>query len=245
MKLTRIAEPTGKLEPHKLSQLLPKMTREEMTELIADIEKNGLQQSIVLYQAQILDGNHRYWACTAAKKPMHFLGFEGTEAEAKAYVISINIHRRHLTPEQRREIIKVLLKADPSKSDRQIAELAKVDHKTAGAVRTEMEAGGEIPHQEETVGSDGVPQPRKKRGGRGKGKGGAKGEKEKIEYAKVVNASTALNAYSVFEQHLLDALQDVNDKSDFSQADDYARRSMEKLEEKLEQMQPQAEEAAA
>ena len=82
-----------------------------------------------------------------------------------------------------------------------------------------------------------------KRGGKG-GKSGAKGKKETVTFQEVVNAKTALNAYSVLEEHLLDALQDVNDKSDFSQADDYGRKTIEKLEEKLAQLQPEMADAA-
>ena len=41
------------------------------------------------------------------------------------YVISVNLHRRHLTAEQKRELIAQLLKATPEKSDRQIAETVK------------------------------------------------------------------------------------------------------------------------
>jgi hypothetical protein len=63
-----------------------------------------------------------------------------------AYAISANIHRRHLTAGQKREAIANLLKADPTRSDRQIAEVMKVDHKTVAPVRAEQEARGEIPH---------------------------------------------------------------------------------------------------
>jgi hypothetical protein len=41
-----------------------------------------------------------------------------------------------------------LIKAQPEKSDRQIAEQAEVDHKTVAAARQEKEARGEIPHVE-------------------------------------------------------------------------------------------------
>src|SRR5262249_38778748 len=60
------------------------------------------------------------------------------------YVASANVHRRHLTVEQKRELIAKLLKADPSKSDRQIAETAKASPTTVGTVRTEMEAKGDV-----------------------------------------------------------------------------------------------------
>ena len=62
-----------------------------------------------------------------------------------AYVISANIRRRHLTAEQKRELIAKLIKATPEKSDRAIAKTAKVDHKTVGAVRDNLEARGEVP----------------------------------------------------------------------------------------------------
>jgi protein gp37 len=72
-----------------------------------------------------------------------------------AYVLSANIHRRHLTNEQKRELIAKLLKARPEQSNRQIAKLAKVDDKTVASVRREKEAGAEIPHLEKRVGGDG------------------------------------------------------------------------------------------
>jgi len=63
-----------------------------------------------------------------------------------AYVISANVHRRHLTGDQRREFIAKLVRAQPEKSDRQIAKAAKVDHKkTVGTARAELQATGEIP----------------------------------------------------------------------------------------------------
>ena len=97
----------------------------------------------------------------------------------------------------------------------------------------------QIDQLNETKGADNKVRKRKPR----KPKSG--GEKEKITYQKVTNASTALNAYRLFEGHLLDALQDVNEHSDFSQADELARATIEKLQERLSEMQPEAEQEAA
>src|SRR6516225_12132503 len=72
-----------------------------------------------------------------------------------AFVVSRNILRRHLTARQKRELIAKLLKADASKSDRQIGETIKADHKTVGAVRAEKEATGEISSVEKRIGMDG------------------------------------------------------------------------------------------
>ena len=42
------------------------------------------------------------------------------------YVISANIRRRHLTAEQKRDLVATLLKLDPGKSDRSIAKVVSV-----------------------------------------------------------------------------------------------------------------------
>ena len=78
-------------------------------------------------------------------------------------VISANIHRRHLTAEQKRELIAKLLAAKPDQSDRQTAKLAKVDHKTVATVRKEQEARGEIPHVEARTDTKGRKQPARKK----------------------------------------------------------------------------------
>jgi ParB/RepB/Spo0J family partition protein len=228
------------LEPHSFSTMLPSMSKQDFEELVADIKANGLLQPIVRYQEKVLDGNHRYRACVRLGIKPEFADFDGTDAQAQAYVVSANIHRRHLTPEQKRELIATLIKADPTKSNRQIAETVKGSHHTVETVRDELQSTGQIAQLEKTTGKDGKARPRK-----GKPKSGTsgKGEKEKITYQKVVNAKTALNAYSVLEEHLLDALQDVAEKSDFSQADDLAQRTIEKLQECLSEMQPEEAEA--
>ena len=72
-----------------------------------------------------------------------------------AFVLSANLHRRHLTAEQKRELVAKLLRVTPEKSNRQIAEAVKVDHKTVASVRAEKQATGEIPQLTTTLGKDG------------------------------------------------------------------------------------------
>jgi DNA-binding Lrp family transcriptional regulator len=60
------------------------------------------------------------------------------------YVISANIHRRHLTPVQKRKAIKALLKANPEQPDLQIAKTVKASPSTVGKVHTEMEKAGDV-----------------------------------------------------------------------------------------------------
>jgi hypothetical protein len=76
-----------------------------------------------------------------------------------AYVISANIHRRHLTAAQKGELIEALLKAKPERSDRATAKIAQVSDKTVGTVRKDLEARAEIPHVETRTDTKGRQQP--------------------------------------------------------------------------------------
>jgi hypothetical protein len=115
-------------EPHPYSIIFPAMKDDDFDKLVADIKANGLRQQIVMYQDKILDGNNRYRACGVAKIEPTFVEFKGNDAQARALVISANIHRRHLTPAQKRDMLQMLILIDPTKSNRQIGEAAKVSH---------------------------------------------------------------------------------------------------------------------
>jgi hypothetical protein len=87
---------------------------------------------------------------------------DGRVVDPYAYVISADIKRRHLTPAQKRNRTAALLKARPEMSNRQIATAAKVDNKTVGSVRRELEGRAEIPHVENRTDSKGRKQPARK-----------------------------------------------------------------------------------
>ena len=161
-----IKEPAPKIKFHPLADIFPLMEGEEFDALVADIKTNGLQDDITLHDGMILDGRNRYRACLA-------VGWSQSEIRERcftypysidplAHVISANIHRRHLTAECRREIIAKLIKAQPEKSNRQIAATAKASHHTVEAVRTKMEGRGQIAHVSERTDTRGRKQPAKK-----------------------------------------------------------------------------------
>jgi hypothetical protein len=56
---------------------------------------------------------------------------------------------------KKRELIALLLKANPERSDRAIAADVHVDHKTVAAVRHEGESSGDFPRFEKRTGADG------------------------------------------------------------------------------------------
>ena len=72
-----------------------------------------------------------------------------------AIALALNVHRRHLTNEQKRDLIARVLKAKPEVSNRQIAAELKVDHHKVAEVRRSGEATGEISPVQKTTGKDG------------------------------------------------------------------------------------------
>lgn len=61
-----------------------------------DIQQNGLKDKIVKYQDKILDGRRRERGCRRAGVEPKYIEFKGSEMEALTFVISKNLHRRHL-----------------------------------------------------------------------------------------------------------------------------------------------------
>jgi hypothetical protein len=127
------------LEPHPLAAIFPPMEGEDFIKLKVDMKNNGQREPTVLFEGKILDGRNRYRACID-------LGLEPTTkqytgSDPHGFVISMNLHRRHLTPEKKREIIAELLKTNPQASDRAIAAQAKVSPTTVGTVRATVQAG--------------------------------------------------------------------------------------------------------
>ena len=87
------------LEFHPCADLFPLMEGRPFDDLKADIEKHGLIEPIVLLDSKILDGRDRYRACTELGIEPSFIPFRGDDP--LAFVLSANLHRRHLDAGQR------------------------------------------------------------------------------------------------------------------------------------------------
>jgi len=90
-------------ELHPLCTLFPRVTGAEFDALVQDIRANGLRQPIVLHNDMILDGGNRYRACLQAGVQPHFEHYEGESIVA--FVLSANLHRRHLSAGQQAAIV--------------------------------------------------------------------------------------------------------------------------------------------
>jgi ParB-like chromosome segregation protein Spo0J len=170
--------------------LLAETAPDELRELADDIKKNGIQQPIVLWsptrfpgrdpkEKYLLDGRNRLDALELAfaddperlaekiddalyPDPENGARLLGGEVDPWDFVISANAHRRHLTRDQKRELVEKLLKARPERSDRATARLAGFSDKTVGGIRRTLERRAEIPHVESRTDAVGRQQPASK-----------------------------------------------------------------------------------
>ena len=84
---------------HPAAELFPLMTGAEFAVLTEDIAENGLTHPIVRTpDGAVLDGRNRYRACLDAGVEPVFTVHDG---DAWRFVVSSNLHRRHLTDGQR------------------------------------------------------------------------------------------------------------------------------------------------
>jgi hypothetical protein len=158
------------LQIHPDCDLFPCLPPDELQALGQDIKKNGLQQKIKLLvhksrESVVIDGRNRLDAMQAVglcpvssngrRMVDYFDEIKLADDQVVDYIISANIHRRHLNAKQKARLTKELLKKEPASSDRRIARKVQVDHKTVGKIRKEQEARGEIPHAKTRTDSKG------------------------------------------------------------------------------------------
>ena len=93
---------TTELEFHEVANIFPLMDLGEVfEEFKADIEANGLREPIWLYEGKIIDGRNRYNACMAVGVEPVYKTWVGNEVDLVPFVVSLNLHRRHLDESQR------------------------------------------------------------------------------------------------------------------------------------------------
>lgn len=126
---------------HKLCLLFPQADQKTIDDIAADIKENGQNDPIILFEGQILDGRNRYLACQQIGVEPSFKQYAGDEP--LQFVVSKNLHRRHLNESQRamlaNKIWRMLSgesnsnKSSPKVTQEDVREQLKV---STGSVRT-------------------------------------------------------------------------------------------------------------
>lgn len=144
-------------------QVMPPLTAEEYNELKNDIAERGVMVPIEYDEnGNVLDGHHRLQICaelgitdfpTVIRAGM-------TEAEKRTHARKLNMARRQLSREQRRDLILDEALEHPEKSDRQIAKELSVSPTTVGTVRAQAASEGQVSKLDTSTGADGKQYPR-------------------------------------------------------------------------------------
>ena len=151
---------TTSIHPRPVLEL-PPLTAEEEAGLRASISQYGVLVAVVMTEdGRVIDGNNR-------KRIAAELGIECpeqvqtglSEEDIRALARSLNIARRQLNRQQRRQLVADQLRETPGWSNRRVAKALGVDHHTVAAVRREVLATGAIPQFERTTGLDSKTRP--------------------------------------------------------------------------------------
>ncbi len=139
---------------------LPALSYEQFVALRDNISVNGVVVPILVDsdgpKRKIIDGNYR-------KQIAEELGYDCPEIvhpnlqeeEMRTLARALNLSRRHLTQEQKREMIADQIEETPERSNRWIAKQLGVHHATVGAVRGELQSVGQVAPLDRRTGNDG------------------------------------------------------------------------------------------
>lgn len=139
------------MKNHEASELFPMMGEREYQELKADIESHGVREPAWVHKGKILDGRNRARACDELGIDLPCQVYEGDDPYG--FVISLNLHRRHLNESQRAMVaarmatMKQGARTDLSpigeKSQAEAAELMHVGKRTVERAVGVIESGDE------------------------------------------------------------------------------------------------------
>src|SRR5262249_34274557 len=108
-----------KYKVHPSADCFPMLSHDELQKLGEDIKANGLREAIYAdSDGVILDGSNRLEGMERAGVPFELFGDDGMSfdvpiegQEAVQFIISKNIHRRHLAKQQQAHLIVAAIKA--------------------------------------------------------------------------------------------------------------------------------------
>ncbi len=147
---------------HPITQDYAPFTETEFAALRESLRKCGLRLPIVIWREQIVDGQHRTKLCKEEGITLRYRDITKqcpTEDDMRAYVKALNEHRRAntkpLTTAEKQARTEAAIMADPTRSDRQIADEIGVSPTTAGKVRSDLEAKGDVSKMDTRVDTTG------------------------------------------------------------------------------------------
>lgn len=105
------------LKIHPFCNIFPECSEDQFNELLKDINENGQRVPGIIFEGQIIDGKNRNKACLKLGIPFKKKEFKGTRDEALNLIISLNLHRRHLSDSQRACVAAEISRLFPRKNN--------------------------------------------------------------------------------------------------------------------------------
>jgi ParB-like chromosome segregation protein Spo0J len=149
--------PAKEIPFHPIADIFPLMEETQggrlpFSALVLNIKKNGLREPITLLDGKILDGRNRYRACLEAGVEPTFKKYDHGNGSPLEYVVSLNLHRRHLDESQRAMVAAKLatmrqgertdLASNEAKLDQQkAAKMMKVSRSNVQRARKVLDSG--------------------------------------------------------------------------------------------------------
>jgi ParB-like chromosome segregation protein Spo0J len=237
-------------------QVMPPLTPEEYAALEASIREHGVLEPIVYdpQTADIIDGYHRLEIGTRLSVHVPRRSVKGlTDAQKTVMALTLNVDRRHLNTEQRRELLAKSIKADPEASDREHARRTGTSPTTAGTVRHELEETGDVSNLDTRKDSRGRRQPASKNKGRSGTKTAPRGTPStasaetaarkgmtRAEKTRDTKRANAVNAFGVSMHSLNGAAHELQKYADILTSDNGSTLAMHvgNLEQVIKLLKP-------
>jgi hypothetical protein len=158
----------AKVRYHRILKL-PPLPPDQYDGLRANIAINGVLVPIFVDsdgpKRGIIDGGYRKDIADEMGYDCPEIVMAGLEeAEKRTLARALNIARRSLNTQQKRELIADQLQETPAWTNRRVAKMLGVTHPTVASVRAELEGSGKIYHLATREGCDGRLQPASKLG---------------------------------------------------------------------------------
>ncbi len=139
---------------HPAADIFPLMEKDELKRLADDIKANGLNEPITVYDGAVLDGRNRLRACEMSDVKPRFQNWKNGYSPT-VWVVSQNLHRRHLTESQKAAIAvdveamlaKEIPKGRPKKDSKSrgiSGEAAEIAGKSLGVSRAYVAAAKQL-----------------------------------------------------------------------------------------------------
>jgi ParB-like chromosome segregation protein Spo0J len=136
--MIKVLGKTNDMQFHRYCTLFPQADDRTISDMADDIAKNGLTEPIITYEGMILDGRNRYIACKQVGVTPTYKEYLGDEP--LQYVISKNMHRRHLNESQRAILADQIYKMSQDGTGKKLT-LAQAAEQTNVSQRTVQVAG--------------------------------------------------------------------------------------------------------